>query len=231
VVRTQGRQPTPTPSEAEHAAYIDFEGTETDPPSLLGILFSDGATLHFEQHVIEEALWPAADAKAVELNGHCRRSDPAKLAARLRELAQEGRTLIAYSTREEQALREFPPPDSEIAASVVNALPWVRRWIRREYPNEEFERTPASGKYPLRKVVALIGYQFPPHLGTRKQAGRIRHVRSQLASNGGSYARITPVAKAKWTKLLEKNWHDCRALRELIVRIAADSASRPGDPK
>lgn len=45
-----------TLTQAKRPVYIDFEGTATDPPSLLGVLAGE----EFTQYVIEPALWPAA---------------------------------------------------------------------------------------------------------------------------------------------------------------------------
>src|SRR5215510_1782453 len=47
-----------SPAEAHRAIYIDFEGRQKDPPSLLGVRWDAD---QFEQWVIEPALYSAAD--------------------------------------------------------------------------------------------------------------------------------------------------------------------------
>ena len=53
-------------------------------------------------------------------------------------------------------------------------------------------------------------------------AKRIRDVREMLGKRNGAYAALTPVAKAKWTKALLHNWHDCVGLRALMIECAGD---------
>ena len=60
-----------TVSEAQRAIYIDFEGTAVDPPSLLGVAWFDGDKVRFVQYVVEEGLWPAAEAKSPDYGGDC----------------------------------------------------------------------------------------------------------------------------------------------------------------
>jgi hypothetical protein len=48
---------------------------------------------------------------------------------------------------------------------------------------------------------------------------RISLVRNALATHSGDFAAITPMAKAKWTKVLDYNWHDCNGLREVMLRV------------
>jgi len=44
--------------------YIDFEGTQVDPPSFLGVLWDDGGGTQCTQLLLEEGLWPAAAGKS-----------------------------------------------------------------------------------------------------------------------------------------------------------------------
>ena len=121
-----------TPIEAERAIYIDFEGTETDPPSFLGAAWADDAGgLRFVQYVLEPALWPAAEATAGVCGGVLVTADWRDL-AELRRIAEaEDRRIIAWSDRERDA--RGPPPRRGRPAVVR------RQRARREAAGEAVE--------------------------------------------------------------------------------------------
>lgn len=52
------------PGGRSQGHYIDFEGNQDLPPSLLGIRWRAGEQDHFEQFVIEEALYPVVGGSA-----------------------------------------------------------------------------------------------------------------------------------------------------------------------
>jgi hypothetical protein len=43
-----------------------------------------------------------------------------------------------------------------------------------------------------------------------------------LMKRGGNFSALTPTVKAKWTKALKHNWHDCDGLRDLTLRCTKD---------
>ena len=83
-------------------------------------------------------------------------------------------------------------------------------------------KNPMSGKNQLSRYLDLIGYDVPKAYGPGNSAKRIRDVREMLGKRNGAYAALTPVAKAKWTKALLHNWHDCVGLRALMIECAGD---------
>ena len=62
-----------------------------------------------------------------------------------------------------------------------------------------------------------------PHVGERQAAQRISFVREQLLKRHHEFDALTPTAKAKWTKVLDYNWHDCYGLRELMLHVTRDT--------
>jgi hypothetical protein len=58
----------------------------------------------------------------------------------------------------------------------------------------------------------------------RQASSRIAAVRDQL-KNGRPTHNLTAVAKAKWTKVLDYNWHDCNGMREVAIRAAIGLAN------
>lgn len=135
---------------------------------------------------------------------------------------RENRLLVAWSARE---IIEF---DEAVDEALVRRLGDVYRdakytaaqWKRMHHPRHVFRRTRWSGRDRLANYLRLIDYQVPSHLGDQKTGKRLRDVRDQLRRKQNVYAKLTPVAKAKWTNLLAHNWHDCNGMRELSVRAA-----------
>jgi hypothetical protein len=84
---------------------------------------------------------------------------------------------------------------------------------------------PGAGKHRLKAYLSLIGYRLPTYFGERQAAQRISYVREQLLKRNHKFEALTPTAKAKWTKVLDYNWHDCYGLRELMLHVTRDIAA------
>ena len=215
-----------TLSEAKQAIYIDFEGTAVDPPSLLGVLSYDGNQPHFVQYVVEEELWPAAEAKSPERGGHCLQATWADLAKVRRQAETENRRVFAWSTHEATALEKHIPDEDDkkwFAANVENARLNARAWRRTNHPDVVLTtdpENPYAGRNRLHRYFELIDYPVPRAFGPGNAAQRIRYVRKMLVRRGGNYSALTPTAKGKWTKALKHNWYDCDGLRALILGCA-----------
>ena len=205
--------------EALRGIYIDFEGTAVDPPSFLGAIWLHGDTQNFIQYVLEKTLWPAARAKAA----WCQQArwDDLK---EIKELSEkEDRLIFAWSNHEANALQEYSPEGDWFSSNVINAIPIAKKWKKEFHPDVEFKKDPKQpmlGKNRLDRYLKLIGYEVPASFGSGNSAGRIRYVRNMLNDRNGDYSKLTPVAKAKWTKALKHNWHDCDGMRELLIQIA-----------
>jgi hypothetical protein len=218
-------------AEAQRAIYIDFEGTAVDPPSFIGVAWSQGNALKFVQHVIEPQLWSAAEAKSLKTGrGSCTSSTWHTL-TEIRSLAeQENRRVFAWSNHERDLLVEHMPDNSDgawFSSNVENAIKLAKVWKRRHFPDVEFPRDNPkrlNGRNQLSRYLTLIGYSVPKAFGPGNSAQRIRYVREMLQRKD-DYAALTPTAKAKWTKALEHNWHDCDGLRQLVLRCAKDLAT------
>jgi len=108
--------------------------------------------------------------------------------------------------------------------SVINGIPIAKRWKRTTHPDIEFSvdpKKPILGRNQLSRYFDLISYDVPKAYGPGNSAKRIRDVREMLDGKDGNYAKLTPVAKAKWTKALLHNWHDCVGLRTLMIGCVA----------
>ena len=231
------KQPPFTVEEAKRAIYIDFEGTEVDEASFLGIFFvGDSGCEHFDQPVFEKALWPAArHHKPAEPDGYAAREASFRdTFVELKERAEsEGRKVFAYSTREIKEIvarltQERGIPERDIQwwrDNLVNGLPHAKTWKKANHDGVEFKKDkskPKSGKYTLDQFQQLIDYPVPTVHGPGHTASRIRYVRDMLTKHSGDYYALQKGAKRKWTNVCRHNFHDCRSLRELMIRVAED---------
>ena len=88
-----------TASEVDKGIYIDFEGNAGAAPTMLGVLYTDLASSQevFTQYVLDEAFYPAGDAKE-----ECVNLSMNETFSLLAELARAGdRRLFAWSTHEQ----------------------------------------------------------------------------------------------------------------------------------
>lgn len=214
-----------TTGDARRAIYLDFEGTVVDPASFLGVAIEG----EWHVYVLEEMLWETCgDGNRQEV------CEPATLHDALwliRSIAEtESRLVIAYSSRELDEIRNHLTEGSEEMAwwesNLINAAPIARRWARRHavtLPRPRRRKGLRTTRWPLAGFMAAVGHEVPLHLGPGNSASRIREVRRQIAVRG-SFDALTPVAKAKWTKALDHNRHDCLGLAAVMQTVAADVA-------
>lgn len=192
-----------TAAEARRAIYIDFEGLLNQAPSMIGVSIDS----RFYQAAFDEGLRPAAAAKKIRV----RRAD--ELAGGLLERAlREKRRIAAFSDCEKRIFRKYYGLD--LSPVYADASRIVRKWAAGAYPDLK----PRSKT--LKAYLKLIGYERATCLGERQAAQRIRAVRD-MCLRRGSYEALTPVVKAKWTKLLEYNKVDVLGMRELCRRATA----------
>jgi hypothetical protein len=218
-----GRQiPSLTPEQIQRAIYIDFEGTKKDPPSFLG-WSCEGEWAYC---VIEEALFPAAAYPHTKGVGSWASPEQC-LRMLLNRAMREQRVFLAWSSHELQMIKGLVAWTAEELAyweqQLINALPIGRRWSRREgiaIPEIEGSYSARPNKWSLSGFRIATGY--PPVNALHEPghtASRLRHVRDQLIKRDGDFARLTRVAKGKWTKVLTHNYHDCVGLAHVMHRI------------
>ena len=193
-----------TPREAFRAIYIDFEGFMKDSPSLIGI----ACEYEFTQFVLSEPLYPAGEAKG--LKGASLERVAQGLVARSND---EDRLIVGYSQLERNLLQEYGQVD--VQQRYRDARMIGRRWINRVRRGEVVE-------WGLMDLLQFMGYEVPTHLAKGLVTKRLRGVLQGLEVNDGRYEELTPVQKAKWTKLLRYNRVDCLATRDLMLRAASE---------
>ena len=189
-----------TSEEAESAIYIDFEGFEDKKPSMIGTLIGE----KFEQVIFDETLRLAAEFNDLSFI-------PIELyLTTLRDKAvAEGRRIVAYSSHEKTMFQQHANLD--ISAQYADAR-LIAKVLRRKL--EPDRPRPKA----LKEYFELIGYNRPAYLGERLTTSRIRAVADMLGKRK-SFQSLTPVVKAKWTKLLQHNKHDVVGMRALIRAV------------
>lgn len=191
-------------AEAERAIYIDFEGFEGHSPSLLGILIDNS----LEQVVFDTRLSLAAEAKNLRVT--TLRDTVINLLAKSEA---EGRLIVAYSQYEKNVIEEFAQAD--LTGPYRDARMIAIRW------RAICHRDRSLNGRGLKDFLEFISFPRGSHLGEKKSTSRLKSVGDMLARKE-SYQALTPVVKAKWTKLLEHNDIDCRGMCALVVLAAKE---------
>jgi hypothetical protein len=219
--------------EAERAIYIDFEGRQDGPPSLLGILYATDATERsgdvFEQHVLERLFWRAAEERYLST----RRNTWPILATTLgrsvatlsEQLESEDRLLVAWSKHELDVIeadKETQAHLEVIRRRYRDGKEVAKQWKRLAFPDLVFERDRRRGRNRLEQFLELIGYPVSSSHGAGNTGQRIRHLREGLSRCDGDFTRLTRTVKSKWTNLLEHNRHDCVGMRAVVLRAATE---------
>ncbi len=214
-----------TADVAARCVFVDFESLKDGDPLLVGTLNKG----KFEQCILDARLADAARAKDLSvqpLGEYCN--------SLLDYCEMSDGVIVAFSEKELQDLERLT--GRKVKVRYLNVLKLAKRWRARFFPAEH-ERVMRS-RERLRRRNQYIGGRGnqlldftrianmqPPHdYGSGYEAARIRHVFDQLAKRG-SYSRLTPVAKGKWTKALKHNAFDVLVLERLCRRIADDYAT------
>jgi hypothetical protein len=194
--------------EAVKAIYIDYEGFEDCAPSLIGIVI--GRTR--EQIVFDERLRHAATATG------CRMGALREVMTELQQKCdREGRLIVAYSQHEKHVASRF---------AGVDLTPWYRdarkiskRWHRACRPGD------AVAGHGLKDYLCVIDYPRGKHLGVQQTTSRLRAV-AEMLGRRHEYRNLSPVVKAKWTKVLQHNAVDCHGMQALVLVAIAELALR-----
>ena len=219
---SKGKSPVISTHSLKTSLVLDFESLKDGDPLLAGTLTANS----FHQVVLDQQLKSAGDKKGLltkHLSNYCHQL--------LDHCEEQDRLIIAYSTKELTDLERIT--GRRAAHRYVNALTLAKIWRKRFFPEEHDQvkrfrqRVRQRGNYlggrgnQLLDFTGLINIYPPRDYGKGCEAARLRHVLNQL-SRRSEYGKLTPVAKAKWTKALKHNEFDVRALNFLCQRIVSD---------
>jgi len=219
-------------AEIERAIHLDVEGfldVETGSPPVMASVLVDGRT---ETFVFEDQSPELAEAaRATGLR-------TATLEPWIRETfdraVAESRRIAAYSRRERIVFEACGIEGDEIALRYLDTRPLAIAWRRTRHPEidramkarrrrrrerGEFDRGRENSLPTLAKLADIA---LPPMYGAGLVTARLRAVIEQIHGRG-SFAAITPTAKAKWANLVRHNRWDCEASKRLaLVAVEAD---------
>ena len=192
--------------QAERGIYLDFESFEEQAPNLMGILVESELT----QVVLDAVLKSAAEAKQLRVS---------ELGIEMENLVKrardERRYIFAFTRHELDVVRKHTVIADDFASLYKDGHKIAKRWFNRFHRGEFIE-----GRR-LADFMEFTGNKRPSYLGSQQAAQRLRHVRDMLIRRR-AYDRLTPVGKAKWSKLLAHNALDCTGLRDLVLRATRE---------
>jgi hypothetical protein len=201
--------------------FIDFEGNEKKPPTLLGVLERTADFEVFHQYILEDIFAVLSPSE----------KHPQLLVDSLENILKDldtrhGANAIVYAwSSHEQTTINALLADSTISSKwanrIIDAKKIARPWARKTFPDHEFNRTERRGRHTLDQYLDLIGYDVPSIHGAGNTGARLTSLRATLIREK-PFQSWTPVMKAKWTNLLAHNKHDCYGMMAIIYRISAD---------
>ena len=201
--------------------FIDFEGEQTGPPVLIGVLGISSALGDndgFRQFVFDEDLQRLGASSSTD-HGCCVNVTAEESLRRIREAIETTRLPVyAWSSYEETTILGLVATEEDRdfwTGRVTDAKAIAKRWKRKHHPDVVFQLTRGSGRHALRHYLKLIDYKIPPTQQGGLTGQRIRDARNAIVKRG-DWASMTPVQKRKWRSLLAHNWHDCNGMRELM---------------
>jgi hypothetical protein len=203
--RPSHRSASLTPSEADRAIYIDFEGFTDRSPDLVGILCEE----NFKQVVLKRLLVSTSSSGSTSFQ---------PIQSILRELKSraesENRKIIAFSEHEADVARRF---------ANVDLLPMYKnaRIIARRLSSVLSEHRYTNCR-TLTDFLDLVNFQYPQHIGQGLATTRLRIVQESIR-HYGAYERWPEAVKREWRYLLEYNRLDCEGLKYLMQQTVGIS--------
>jgi len=196
--RPAHRSASLTSTEADRAIYIDFEGFTYRSPDLLGILCEE----NFKQVVLKRLLVSTSSSGSTSFQ-----PIQSILLELKRRAESENRKIIAYSEHEANVARRY---------AQIDLLPVYKnaRIIAESMSRHEFRRD-HSAPQTLKDHLALLDFEYPPHIGVGQATTRLRIVQESIRYCG-NYERCPESVKREWRNLLEYNRLDCVGMRFLV---------------
>ena len=205
-----------TPEEARRALYIDFEGGKGEPPVLLGCgrRTGRGARRFVPQVITDLRFAPLADDE-VEV-----RPLADAVEGILQRAESKDRRIVAWSTHERDVIEAYCPEHlARFDERFVNGKRVAQRWRNALHGGD----TPPGNH--LADYLALIGYQVDASAGPGNVGETVSRIAKSLAKGKG-LAGLTDDQRRRWTDLREHNLDDCRGMRAICLKAAAEFAAR-----
>lgn len=225
-----------TPTEAERAIYIDFEGRKGEPPVLLGSLYfegrkvSDPDRLVFRHDVLDPALHAVIDGDKIEGLHHYQclaRTLPQAVHDLIRRAKNQRRPIVAWSEHEITTIEASGVSSylqKQMRRWFRNGLATARRWRRECHADWTLERDAAGRANRLAAYMDRVGYDVPAEFRGGRVGETIKATRAALTV-GTTWEDLTELRRQRWTELLMHNMHDCNGMRIVVQQAAEDLAA------
>jgi hypothetical protein len=180
--------------DLQKAIFLDFEGYIDAPPSLGGVLFNGV----FQQFVLTDVLSGTT---------HDGRVDYLSIEEFLqfwsKFIIENDLILVGYTSRELSVFEDYG--HDQMKHHYYDAHKVLKKWINRNHYKDR------PDKFDLESVLIFFDYPLKK-FGNRQTTQRIRHMEQQLIRLNQDFTSITPVAKQKWTKVLNYNKQDVEGM-------------------
>ncbi len=178
----------------DKSIFLDFEGFIDAPPSLAGLLYQG----NFQQIVLTESL------QGCEGHSNLTYLTIEDFFERLMEkVVNQDLMIVAYTSREMSVFEEYGY--SEIQDHYYDAHKVLKKWFNKNHYD--------SRPRPFDLYSVLKYFEFPlKNYGNRQTTQRIRYMEDQLVRHDGDFTKVTPVAKQKWSKVLNYNKQDVEGM-------------------
>ena len=215
---------TLTRDEADRAIYIDFEGREEKPPSLVGVLVDN----------VYSAIILNPEFKSVAENRKLFEQPLEQFVTdTLSTACRERRVIVAWSEHELNTMQEFN--DGTLEERYRNANKLVKNFFKTKPTFKKLKKEiKKSAKWNKNKVglkdllwLDYVKYVYPTHLKSFSPAKAISRMEDQLAKYS-DYLKVSPGTKRSFSNLITYNEHDCRGMSHLIDYVFS---RKPKDTK
>jgi hypothetical protein len=199
--------------EARRGIYIDFEGRQTGPPVLLGVLWV--SRQRREPRLVRYVVDPGFRSAAAPPRTQVR---PLSRAIELlvKRATDQGRLIIGWSSHELDIVQNFCPEMADRFETVYRDSKRVaKRWRSIKQPDLDIERDERKRKHRLDAYAAIFGLPRPMDLGLKDVGMALGRIGSALESS--DFGRIADRRKLEWEMILRHNEFDCRATRHVCI--------------
>jgi hypothetical protein len=189
--------------------FIDFEGNMNGEQFLLGVGYNGEIT----QTILNDRLKPLLQHPPYNLNFTPPRDACEELLAQAR---QNSVPLAGFTTHDLQVIETLV--GHKIDVEYINMHRDVKKWINKFH----YRSYRASGNRPewtLEAISEWMELTVPSDYARGKTTKRINDVMQGLVVKEGVYNVLTPVQKAKATKLIKHNKFDVEAIIYIYNKI------------
>lgn len=212
--------------------YLDFESNKAGDLFLLGIEHNK----NFTCYVINEDLSFLCDNENYVTNFNVKFENHKSLITNLlKSIHDKNGVIVAYSIAELEIIQSIVSKENLPDIDYLNLARAARSWKNKFY-KEAFDKLPELRKHSsnfiakknsLASIMRLLPSkaQAPNDYAPGKTTSRINDIIKGFKVKK-EYSKLTPVQKAKATKLLKHNHYDVTILRVLLEEIIQKDPSR-----